>query len=357
MKISKIYSGVAVILMAALVAACPGVGAKPSAEVSQYENEFVSVTPVKVVGKAIGVDNPSYSNKDGDLWAGEFVDGRIVTISPFTIATTELTYGLWKDVQEWGQQNNYLISPGKSGTHGASIEENHPVVNVDWNDAIVWCNAYTEMKAAKAKDAIKLAREKGFAISEDIMQASKMKPVYYDAKGGKVLKDKNKVFDNMYMDKTAKGFRLPTSVEWEYAARYQGDDPTNAVKLGEAYFTKLNSASGTQASYINAAVVNKVAWYKGNSGLKTHPVAEKNANYLGLYDMSGNVWEWIYDGVAVPKAGEETDPVAPFVSEKRLIRGGSRDNELLHLVVGFRDPYFSVSASFLSGGLRLVRSL
>ncbi len=72
--------------------------------------------------------------------------------------------------------------------------------------------------------------------------------------------------------------------------------------------------------------------------------------------MSGNVWEWMYDGVSAPKAGIETDPVAPFVTDKRLLRGSSwHDPD--NLTVGFRSVWASISSVRNFIGFRVVRSI
>ncbi len=102
---------------------------------------------------------------------------------------------------------------------------------------------------------------------------------------------------------TGKNFRLPTEAEWEYAAR--GGRHSQGYKY---------SGSNSPGS---------VAWYSDNSGKTTHPVATKAANELGLYDMSGNVWEWCNDWYGDYSAAEQTNPRGPGSGSYRVYRGGS----------------------------------
>ena len=102
---------------------------------------------------------------------------------------------------------------------------------------------------------------------------------------------------------TGMQFRLPTEAEWEFAARGG------------------NSSMGYVYSGSNS--IKHVAWHNGNSGLQTHPVAQKRPNELGLYDMSGNVWEWCADWYAHYSGPEDvTDPTGPETGTRRVCRGG-----------------------------------
>jgi formylglycine-generating enzyme required for sulfatase activity len=100
---------------------------------------------------------------------------------------------------------------------------------------------------------------------------------------------------------TGQNYRLPTEAEWEYVCRSGGRDET----------------------YCGGDNVDAVAWYDSNSGVKTHRVAQKTANGLGLYDMSGNVWEWVQDWYGVYPSGSVTDPQGPSGGSGRVFRGGS----------------------------------
>ena len=101
---------------------------------------------------------------------------------------------------------------------------------------------------------------------------------------------------------TGKSFRLPTEAEWEYAAR--GGNRSNHTQ------------------YSGGSRIDDVAWYGGNSGNKTHSVKTKKPNELGLYDMSGNVWEWCQDWYGNYGSNAQTNPTGPGSGSSRVNRGG-----------------------------------
>jgi formylglycine-generating enzyme required for sulfatase activity len=101
-------------------------------------------------------------------------------------------------------------------------------------------------------------------------------------------------------------YRLPTEAEWEFAAR-----------------------GGTKShgyTYSGSNAIDDVAWYHGNSGKKTHMVGTKGANELGIYDMSGNVWEWCSDWYDVYSADAQTNPIGPGGGYLQVLRGGWSDD-------------------------------
>lgn len=172
-----------------------------------------------------------------------------------------------------------------------------PVERVTWFDAVAFCNALS-------------LREK-------------LTPVYR-INGTSVTANWN-----------ANGYRLPTEAEWEYAAR--------GGNLSRGH----NFSGGNDAS--------AVAWTSANSGKSTHPVARKASNEIGLYDMTGNVYEWVWDWFATyPSGGASRDTRGPTSGSERSVRGGSWANS--PLVIGMRGRLTPDSQSTILG-FRIVKNV
>ncbi len=135
---------------------------------------------------------------------------------------------------------------------------------------------------------------------------------------------------------TGKEFRLLTEAEWEYAAR--------GGSLSEGY------------KYSGSNNVDEVAWYNQNSNASLHEVGTKKANELGIFDMSGNVWEWVSDYAGYYYEGLEVDPQGPAQGDRRILRGGSCANEAKFSRVSARD-FDDPTARFPRAGFRLAMSV
>ena len=140
-------------------------------------------------------------------------------------------------------------------------------------------------------------------------------------------------FINKLNSLTGKRFRLPTEAEWEFAAR--GGNKSKGYK------------------YSGSNNLSAVAWYKDNSGSKTHPVKTKAANELGLYDMSGNVWEWCQDWKGSYSSSAQADPMGPSTGSIRVYRGGSWGGSTMYGRVSYRNDDKPGNRSDILG-LRIV---
>jgi formylglycine-generating enzyme required for sulfatase activity len=252
--------------------------------------------------------------------------GTATVTNAYEIGETEVTYELWYAVKTWAETNGYTFysNPGQEGSSAASLNtppsanKQEPVTVVPWYDAVVWLNALTEWVNVKT--------------------GSNLTPVYYYNSGYATVAKNSDYTSNFVKESSSHshpsayakpgtdGFRLPTSDEWELAARWRGNDTTNTVSgYTNPYFTKGDSASGATAAYGYAAATGAVAWYYYSipGTKKTQAVKGKDPNALGLYDMSGNVWEWCFDWRP------------SYSSSDRIIRGGCWGNAGSNMQVGY----------------------
>jgi formylglycine-generating enzyme required for sulfatase activity len=176
--------------------------------------------------------------------------------------------------------------------------DNLPVEQVSWYEAVEFCN--------------KLSVKEGLAPA-------------YRGSG-----------DSITCDFSASGYRLPTEAEWEYAAKGGNRDAI--------YYEYSGSNS-----------VDSVAWYSGNSGNRTHPVGTKQPNSLGIYDMSGNVWEWCWDWYGNYSGGAQSNPRGASSGSSRVGRGGGWDYSASSVRSAYRGSG-TPSSRYSSMGFRVARS-
>jgi formylglycine-generating enzyme required for sulfatase activity len=155
-------------------------------------------------------------------------------------------------------------------------------------------------------------------------------PVYYVS-----WNDIQNTFIPKLNEKTGKKYRLPTEAEWEYAAR--GGNQSGGYK------------------YSGSNTLGDVGWYWDNSSSGTKPVGTKLPNALGIYDMSGNVWEWVSDWYGDYSSTAQTDPAGPLSGSIRVRRGGSWNFDAGDCRVSFRYGTHPDGRSF-NLGFRLVLS-
>ena len=191
-----------------------------------------------------------------------------VTLSPYALCRYPVTQALWAAVMKDNPHPSRFQGPQR------------PVERVNWYDAVSFCNA--------------LSKRQGLTPAYEI------DPYTQDPD------NQNSSDDPKWTVKLiqgAHGYRLPTEVEWEYAAR------------GGPY------ARGFE--YAGSPDLDQVGWYSRNSNQETQPVGQKRPNELGLYDMSDNVWEWCWDWYAAYPTSPQTDYQGPEGGSYRVYRGGS----------------------------------
>ena len=255
------------------------------------------------------------------------LNGTKVTLSSFWISPYEVTQAEFESLMT-GNQNGIEANPSgfTSNPAAGEVQERRPVEMVSWYDAIVYCNLLSIKEGLTPCYTIKGSTDPAaWGTSPRLTSAED-----YD--------DWKSVTCNFDAD----GYRLPTEAEWEYAAR--------GGKAGISDGTWSYKYSGSTTPY-------DVAWYYNNSDNKTHEVGKKQSNSLGLYDMSGNVWEWCWDWFSRRYPNGTEDPAGPDTGSYRVLLGGSWwYNAPMH-AVSFRNYFTPCSrGGYADVGCRLVRS-
>ncbi len=186
-----------------------------------------------------------------------------------------------------------------------------PVENVHWYNAIVFCNQLSRLSGLSPYYSI------------DSVQTDTNNHNFYDHLKWTIT-----------IHEDANGYRLPTEAEWEFAA-----------------------AGHTDYLYAGSNIADKVAWTLENSNSSIHPVGQKEPNTNGLFDMSGNVWEWCYDWYSPNyySKGKHKNPSGPSVGRLRVIRGGGWMAHQMHARVRNRDRDGADNKNYFTG-FRIVRN-
>jgi len=248
-------------------------------------------------GNLLLVEKGSFTMGDTDGASDEKPTHKVTFTYNFYIGKYEVTFD---------EYDAFCSATGKSKPNDQGWGRgSRPVINVTWWDAIDYCNWLSEKeKLPKAYDS------NGNLLDKD----------------GRVTTDITKVL----------GYRLPTEAEWEFAARGG------------------NKSRGYQ--YAGSSTVGDVAWYDSNSGGKTQEVGKKAPNELGIYDMSGNVWEWCSDWYGNYSSSAQTNPYNSTAGSNRVARGGSWRNFATSTRVAFRGGDSPTAANYRLG-FRIARTV
>jgi sulfatase modifying factor 1 len=253
-------------------------------------NTRVQVTANDVVPSGM-VSIPGGTNSGTDPDFGAYS----LTVSSFYMDKYEVTKALWDDVYSWAVSNGYSFDNAGSGKAA-----NHPVHTVNWYDVVKWCNARSQKEG---------------------------RPAVYTVNGSVY---KTGQADNVVQTSSA-GYRLPTDVEWEYAAR--GGLSGRRFPWGDTIqHGRANYHSSSSYSYDTSPTRGYHPTYNDWVYPLTSPVGSFTANGYGLYDISGNLWELCFDWHP------------SHVGSSRVIRGGSWCHDAFFCRVAIRYYYFPDSA-------------
>jgi len=232
-----------------------------------------------------------------------------VTLNSFYLGTYEVTQA------EYAQ----FMQPGSSWTSNYGLGDNYPAYYVSWYAILKYCNLRS--------------------MAEGLTPVYSISGSTNPANWGSVPTSNNSTWNAAICNWNANGYRLPTEAEWEYAARGATNTPDYL--------------------YSGSDDINAVAWYSGNNSPNgSKPVGTKAPNGLGLYDMSGNVYEWCWDwyGSSYYSSSPGSNPTGPASGSSRVLRGGFWSIRADYCRVALRNNS-SPLISYYSIGFRLCRAV
>jgi formylglycine-generating enzyme required for sulfatase activity len=215
---------------------------------------------------------------------------------------TTITNGYWMGETEVTQelfQAVMVTNPSNftSGVESGETQNKRPVENVNWYAALAFCN---KLSIVDGKEPVYSVTVSGSEVLWATLTYSAIPP------------SDDTDWDAATMDTTKNGYRLPTEMEWMWAA--MGADTTSQPNT-MGYLKAFAGSTGSNS-------IGDCVWYYVNSNYKTHEGGKKQANELGLYDMSGNVSDWCWDWYATYDSGSQADPSGASSGTYRVLRGG-----------------------------------